>query len=92
MEYTLVGKFLGARLDIDTLKNMLKKKWVIHSQVDIAPMANRFLSFVFNYKEDMNMVLCGGPWMFGKSTLMVKKWEPNMDLIDAFFLTTPIWV
>ena len=24
MEYTLVGKFLGARPDIDTLKNMLK--------------------------------------------------------------------
>ena len=38
------------------------------------------------------MVLCGGPWMFGKSSLTIKKWEPNMDLSDAFFLTTPKWV
>lgn len=40
----------------------------------------------------MNMVLYGGPWSFGKSSLTVKKWEPNMDLMDAFFLTTPIQV
>ena len=38
------------------------------------------------------MVLCGGPWSFGNSTLTIKKWEPNMDLSDAFFLTTPVWV
>ena len=38
------------------------------------------------------MVLCGGPWSFGKSTLTIKKWEPNMDLSNALFLTTPIQV
>lgn len=81
---------MGARPDIESLKNMIKRKWVIHGQVDIAPMLNGFLSFVFNCNEDMNMVLCGGPWLFGKSTLTIKKWEPNMDLSDAFFLTTLI--
>ena len=55
-------------------------------------MLNVFFSFAFNYKEDLNMVLCVGPWLFGNSTLTIKKWEPNMDLSDAFFLTTPIWV
>ena len=38
------------------------------------------------------MVLCRGQWSFGKSTLTIKKWEPNMDLSYAFFLTTLIWV
>lgn len=38
------------------------------------------------------MVLCGGPWSFGKSSLTIKKWEPNMDLSNAFFLTALIWV
>lgn len=38
------------------------------------------------------MVLCRGPWSFGKITLTIKKWEPNMNLSDASFLTTPIWV
>lgn len=37
------------------------------------------------------MVLCGGPWSFGKCSLTIKKWEPNMVLNDSFFLTTPIW-
>ena len=38
------------------------------------------------------MVLYGDPWGFRKNTLTIKKWEPNMDLSDTFFLTTPIWV
>ena len=91
MEFTLVGKFLGARPDLVTLRKMVKGKWAIQGEVDIAPMSNGFFSFLFNCKEDLNMVLCGGPWSFGKCSLTIKKWEPNMDLSYSFFLTTPIW-
>ena len=91
MDFTLVGKFLGARPDLDSLRSMIKQKWVIRGEVDIAPMSNGFFSFIFNCKEDLNMVLCGEPWSFGKCSLTIKKWEPNMDLSDSFFLTTPIW-
>ena len=73
MEYTLVGKFLGARPNVDSLKKMISKKWAIRGDIDIAPMSNGFFSFIFNYKEDVNMVLCGGPWSFGKSSLTIKK-------------------
>lgn len=54
-------------------------------------MQNGFFLFNFNCKEDLNLVLCGGPWSFGKSSLTIKKWEPNMVLSNSFFLTTPIW-
>ena len=84
MDFTLVGKFLGARLDLDSLRKMVKQKWVIRGEVDIPPMSNGFFSFIFNYKEDMNMVFCGGPWSFGKFSLTIKKWEPNMDLLEFF--------
>lgn len=71
---------------------MVKRKWALRGQVDIALMMNGFFSFVFTCKEDLNMVLCGGHWSFDNSTLTIKKWEPNMDLSDTFFLTTPVWV
>ena len=91
MDFTLVGTFLGARPDLESLRNMVKRKWVIRGEVDIAPLLNGFFLFTFNYKEDMDRVLCGGLWSFGKCSLTIKKWEPNMDLLDSFFLTTPIW-
>ena len=72
MEFTLMGKFMGARLDIETLKKMFKWKWANRREVDIAPMLNGFFSFVFNCKEDMSMVLCRVPWAFSKSTLTIK--------------------
>ena len=84
MDFTLVGKFLGARPDIDSLRKMVKRKWAIRGEVDIAPVSNGFFSFIFNCKEYFNMVLCGGPWSFGKCSLTIKKWEPNMDLLDFF--------
>ena len=91
MDFTLVGKFLGARPVLDSLRKMVKRKWALRGEVDIAPMQNGFFMFNFNCKEDLNLVLCGGPWSFGKSSLTIKKWEPNMVLSDSFFLTTPIW-
>ena len=63
MEFTLVGKFLGAHLEVDGLRNIVKRKWAICEQVDIVLMMNGFFSFVFTCKEDLNMVLCGGPLM-----------------------------
>ena len=83
MEFTLVGKFLGERPDLVSLRKMVKGKWAIRGEVDIAPMSNDFFSFLF--------VLYVGPWSFGKCSLTIKKWEPNMDLSDSFFLTIPIW-
>ncbi|XP_057837885.2 uncharacterized protein LOC131048058 [Cryptomeria japonica] len=38
------------------------------------------------------MTLSGGPWMFGKSSLSLRKWSPNMELNDSFFESAPIWV
>lgn len=92
MDLTLVGKFLGVRPDIDVLRNMVKREWAVHGQVDIDLMMNGFFSFGFTFKEDLIMLVCGGPWSFGNSTLMIKTWEPNIYLSDAFFLTTMVWV
>lgn len=61
MEFTLVGKFLGAHLEVDGLRNMVKRKWGLCGQVDIALMMNELFSFVFTCQEDLNMTLCGGP-------------------------------
>ena len=91
MDFTLVGKFLGARPVLDSLRMMVKRKWALRGEVDIAALQNGFFLFNFNCKEDLSFVLCGGPWSFGKSSLTIKKWEPNMVLNDSFFLTTPIW-
>jgi hypothetical protein len=61
MDFTLVGKILGARPVLDSLRKMVKSKWALRGEVDIAPMQNGFLLFNFNCKEDLNLVLCGGP-------------------------------
>ncbi|XP_059076813.1 uncharacterized protein LOC131876055 [Cryptomeria japonica] len=38
------------------------------------------------------MALSGGPWMFGKSSLSLRIWSPNMELNDSFFESALVWV
>lgn len=48
--------------------------------------------FSFSCGEDLEAVLSGGPSMFGKSSLSVRKWSPNMELNDSFFESALVWV
>lgn len=77
---TLVRRFAGFRPNIDVVRNLIRRKWVLKGQVDVAALPRGFFSFAFNSDEDMNKALCEGPWMFGKSTLALQKWAPNLSL------------
>ena len=50
MEFTLMGKFMGARPNIETLKKWLKK-WPISGQVDITPTLTGLFSFFLIAKK-----------------------------------------
>ncbi|GLJ21329.1 hypothetical protein SUGI_0392200 [Cryptomeria japonica] len=91
MEMTLVGKYFCPRLNIDVVM-FANRKWALKGQVEITAMSKGALSLAFACKEDMSRVLCDGPWLIGKSMLALKKWAPNMDLNESFFVQAPVWV
>ncbi len=70
MELTLVGKFAGSRPNINIVRSFMKQKWSLKGQVEIAVMTKGFFSFEFTNEEDLSNVLCGGPWMMGKVSLV----------------------
>lgn len=92
MASTLVGKFLGARPNIDVVRAYAKKKWDLKGQVAITTMATGFLSFEFSCQEDLTRILCAGSWAFGKSTLALQRWTSKLNLNDSFSVQTPVWV
>ncbi|XP_059066267.1 uncharacterized protein LOC131857598 [Cryptomeria japonica] len=92
MVLTLVGKFSGPRPNIDSMRIFVSQRWKIKGQVEVSALPRVFFSFAFSCAEDIPTILCGGPWIMGKSSLTLKKWSPNMDLSDSFFETIPISV
>ena len=61
MDSTLVGKFLGARPNIEVVRTFVRRKWALKGQIDIETMAKGCLSFNFSYDEDKREILCNGP-------------------------------
>lgn len=69
---SLVGKFVGIRPNIESLKEWKKNKWIIKGRVDLIPLACDHILFNFVQMEDLQWVLQNGPWWFGKSGLILK--------------------
>ena len=65
MASTLVGRFLGPRLNIDDIRLFIKQKWALKGQVSVMAMAKGFMSFYFTWLEDLASILCEGQWAIG---------------------------
>lgn len=89
---TLVGKFMGTRLNIDMVRIFTKKKWPLKGQVLVTTMAKGFMAFEFSCQEDLAFALCGGPWNISRSILVLQKWTSRLDLNDSFFIQASVWV
>ncbi|XP_057867841.2 uncharacterized protein LOC131075066 [Cryptomeria japonica] len=92
MALSFVGKFMGVRPNIDVVRSFIKRRWHLKLQTEITAMAKVFFSFTFSCEEDLSDVLCGGPWVIGKTSLDLKCWSPNLDLNDGIFCSAPVWV
>lgn len=92
LELSLVGKFSDPRPNIDLVRFFMSKRWKLKGRVEVSTLLRGFFSFAFSCVEDVPMILCGGPWVVGRSTLTLKKWVPNMDMSDAFFKIALVWV
>lgn len=92
MDFSLIGKFLGPRPNIEEVCTWVQNKWALKGQVEVVEMAKGFFSFAFSYDEDLRVVFAKGSWSFGCLTLVLRPWEPRMDLSKCLFHSSPIWV
>ncbi|KAL2937319.1 Aspartyl/glutamyl-tRNA(Asn/Gln) amidotransferase subunit C [Bienertia sinuspersici] len=61
--------------------------------LDKVSMVRRGLFLVrFNSVEQCNKVLTGDPQFFDYKPLIMKQWEPDMDLHKENVKTIPIWI
>ncbi|GLJ27488.1 hypothetical protein SUGI_0539270 [Cryptomeria japonica] len=75
---TLVGKFSGPRPDIDSVRIFVSRRWNIKGKVEVSALPWGFFSFSFSCTEDIPTILCGGPWIMGRSSLTLKKCDGMM--------------
>lgn len=92
MSNSLVGKFMGLRPNIEVVRAYVKRKWALKGNVEILTLPKGLLSFTFSCEENKFRILCGSPWLVGKTSLVLRKWQPNLNMNDSLLAQVPVWV
>lgn len=90
-KWCLLGQFLGARPNIDIIREWVWKKWATKGWVEVIAIPNEFTMFGFCNEEDRYLILSCDPKFFGKRGLFLKKWQLDFNPATSQFYLVPIW-
>lgn len=88
---TLVGSFLGSKHSLSSVHSYVKQFWNNVSCPEVLYLRKGWFYFKFVSKDDCLSVLHGGPWVFGNSTLILKKWTPDFCSQLESVKVVPVW-
>lgn len=92
---SVVVKLMGKPNSSNTFDFILKglrRKWQTKSGWRLIDLPNDYFLVKFNLEEDMNDILCGGPWIIAGQTLTVRKWNPGFDPMTDVIGKMAVWV
>lgn len=88
---TLVGSFIGTKHSLSSVRTYVKQFWNAVSPPDVLYYKKGWFYFKFASEEDCLTILHGGPWVFGNSSLILKKWSPDFCSQLESIRVVPVW-
>lgn len=91
----VIIKLVGKPNSSNALKFMadsLKRKWKLQGPWQLIDLPNDYFVVKFHLHEDMNLALCGGPWIIAGQTLVVQQWKPDFDPFANEITIMAVWV
>ncbi|PRQ53919.1 putative transcription factor interactor and regulator CCHC(Zn) family [Rosa chinensis] len=70
----------------------LKRKWNPQGPWQLIDLPYDFYIVKFTLESDLNVALCGGPWILAGQTLVVQKWRPEFDPTNEKINNMAVWV
>jgi len=69
-----------------TWKSMMK------GNIKLYACGNGFLNFLFEIKEDKDVILKNKPYFFGSSGMYLNKWSLDFNPYEDILNANPVWV
>ncbi|TXG48193.1 hypothetical protein EZV62_027487 [Acer yangbiense] len=89
----LVGKVLtGKKVNREAFKGLIEQIWNQFGQVEVELVGENTFMFHFTNKEYRNKVWNRGPWLFGKSLIVLEKPKGPGDITKLKFNQADFWV
>ncbi|GKE41754.1 beta-caryophyllene synthase, partial [Tanacetum coccineum] len=88
---TAYGLFLGKRVAYPVVANYVRNTWGKYGLVkSMLNSSTRIFSFQFSYIDGLNAMLENGPWFIRNNPLILKKWDPDVNLLKEDVVNFPL--
>lgn len=91
----VIIKLMGKPNSNNAIKFMadsLRRKWNLQGPWQIIDLPNDYFVVKFHLHEDLNIALCGGPWIIAGQTLVVQQWKSDFNPSLDEITTMAVWV
>ncbi|KAE8735791.1 Detected protein of unknown function [Hibiscus syriacus] len=92
---SLVGQFIGVMPSFTSVQRIADNLWskaLLGSRVQVSTAGKNLFIFSFNSESTRDWVVDNGPWHVQNKTLILRKWEPNLQSLSFDLTKIPIWV
>ncbi|GJX81317.1 beta-caryophyllene synthase [Tanacetum coccineum] len=90
-ENTAYGFFLGKRVAYPVIVKYFRNSWSKCGLVkSMLSSSNGLFLFQINSKDDLDSTLENGPWFIRNNPLILKKWNPDVNLLKEDVVNVPL--
>ncbi|GKF00477.1 hypothetical protein Tco_0023827, partial [Tanacetum coccineum] len=90
---TAYGFFLGKRVAYPVVANYVRNTWGKYGLVkSMLNSSTGIFSFQFSSMKGLDAMLENGPWFIRNNPLILKKWNPDVNLLKEDVGNVPVWV
>ncbi|GKD28369.1 putative reverse transcriptase domain-containing protein, partial [Tanacetum coccineum] len=90
---TAYGFFLGKRVAYPVVANYVRNTWGKYGLVrSMLNSSTGLFSFQFSSMDGLNAMLENDPWFIRNHPLILKKWNPDVNLLIEDVGNVPVWV
>lgn len=90
--HALIGKFIGLWPTEKALHGWIAAKWKLKGHITLQLGPKGFFMAIFNYLEDRNRVLDGGPYFFNAAGLYLRDWVERFNPDKEDLSWAPVWI
>lgn len=91
-DHALIGKFIGIWPTEKALRSWINTKWNPKGNITLHLGAKGFFTTVFNYLEDRNRIIDGGPYFFNSGELFLRAWVERFNPDKEDLSYAPVWI
>ncbi|KAL2903607.1 Dihydroneopterin aldolase [Bienertia sinuspersici] len=90
--FVVVCYVLGANPPFSVMSGLCNRIWGKHGLEKVAIMGRGLFLVRFNSMEQCDKVVAGDPQFFDHKSVIIKMWDPDMELHKESVKTIPIWI